>query len=340
MDTAAKTREEFEPRQLTRFLLHRPELGPAVAALVTWVFLAITTADRGFLSLRSTAAYLEISAQLGILAIFVALLMIGGEFDLSIGSTIGFCGMVLALLLTQFDMAPTPAFLITVASAVLIGLANGFLVIKTRLPSFIVTLATLFIIRGATIGMTRALTRGVQVGGIRERSGWMHTVFAGELFGFPISIVYALGMMLVGSFLLRRLRFGNWIYATGGDVETSRRAGVPVARVKLTLFLGTALAAALIAITQVVAVGSADVLRGQSKEFEAIAAAVIGGTLLTGGYGTVLGAILGAFTFGVIKQGIFFTGIDAEWYRVVLGSMVLLAVLGNRAIQAYAFKRQ
>jgi simple sugar transport system permease protein len=324
---------------VTRFLLRRPEVGPAIGALAAWSFFAVSAGDRGFLTTRSTASYLEIWAQLAILAIFVALLMIAGEFDLSIGSTIGLVSMVVALMLTEYQAPPTVVVLVAMAIAVTIGLVNGFIVVKTRLPSFIVTLAMLFIVRGLTIGLTRAITSGVQVGGVRDEAGWVETVFAADVNGFSISILLALVLGAGAAVVLSQTRFGNWIFAVGGDEESARRAGVPTRTVKVSLFVGTSCAAALVALIQVMEVGSANVLRGQLEEFEAIAAAVIGGTLLTGGYGSVVGVLLGAFIFAVIEQGIFFTGIDADWYRVALGVMLLGAVFVNHLIREYAFRR-
>ena len=129
--------------------------------------------------------------------------------------------------------------------------------------------------------------------------------------------------------MLLNTRFGNWIFAVGGDANAARNVGVPVARVKIVLFMLTALAATLFATIQVLGVGSADTLRGTQKEFEAIIAAVIGGCLLTGGYGSAIGAAFGALIFGFVQMGIFYTGIDTDWFKVFLGSMVLIAVLFN-----------
>ena len=168
--------------------------------------------------------------------------------------------------------------------------------------------------------------------------GWIGMRSDGAPFvpGIPMSIVWWIGVAIVAGWILTKTRFGNWIYATGGDANVARNVGVPVARVKIILFIGTACAATLLACIQVMEAGSADTLRGTLKEFEAIIAAVIGGVLLTGGYGTVIGAILGALIFGLVQMGIFYTGIDTDWFKVFLGAMILIAVLVNNYIRAKA----
>jgi simple sugar transport system permease protein len=168
--------------------------------------------------------------------------------------------------------------------------------------------------------------------------GWIATRSDGAPFvpGIPMSIVWCVGVAIVAGWVLTNTRFGNWIYASGGDADVARNVGVPVSRVKIILFIGTACAATLLATIQVMEAGSADTLRGTLKEFEAIIAAVIGGVLLTGGYGTVIGAILGALIFGFVQMGIFYTGIDTDWFKVFLGAMILIAVLVNNYIRAKA----
>ncbi len=155
-----------------RRLATRPELGAVAGTVGVWIFFAIVAGDRGFLSLRGTANYLEVAAQLGILAVAVALLMIGGEFDLSIGSTIGACGMILALLSSEYGWNIWLAAFTSLGFALLIGAFNGFLVLRTGLPSFIITLGTLLIIRGVTVGITRRVTGRTVVGGLDDLPGF------------------------------------------------------------------------------------------------------------------------------------------------------------------------
>ncbi|HLV35625.1 MAG TPA: ABC transporter permease [Spirillospora sp.] len=331
-------------------LLRRPELGAISGAVMVFIFFSIVAGDKGFLSLRGAANYLEVSAHLGILAVAVSLLMIGGEFDLSVGSMIGATGMTTAILSAHYGWNIWPAMLVSLVIALAIGALNGILVIRTRLPSFIITLGTLFIVRGATIGMTRLITGRTQVGGLKDVIGYdsAAAVFASKISivdpasarglsaEFPISIIWWLAIAALATWILLRTNVGNWIFGIGGDEQAARNVGVPVNRLKVALFMATAAAAWLVATIQIIAVGSADTLRGETREFFAIIAVVIGGTLLTGGYGSAIGAVFGALIFGMVQQGIVFTGIDSDWFLVFLGSMLIVAVLVNNYIRKRA----
>ncbi len=320
-------------------VLVRPELASVAGVVVVWGFFAFVAGDNGFLSLRGVATYMEVAAELGIVAIAVALLMIGGEFDLSVGSIIGASGMLLTILVVHFGWSLPAAIVVVLVLTGLAGWFNGFLVTRTGLPSFIVTLATLFAFRGLTIGGTRFVIGRTQLGGLQQSQGYdmIRPFLAGDIpiagVSFPVSIVWWLGLAAIATWVLIKTPFGNWIFATGGDGKAARSVGVPTRRVKVTLFIATALCAALVGIMQSVAFGGADVLRGELREFHAIIVVVIGGTLLTGGYGSAVGAVLGALIFGMVRQGIVFAGVDADWFQVFLGGMLLLAVLVNHAVR-------
>ena len=318
-----------------RKLLHRPELGAASGAAAAWIFFALYAGSSGFLTSAGTASYLEIASELGILATAVSLLMIAGEFDLSIGSMIAASGMTIALLCDELHLPIWAAIAAAGVLALAVGFLNGLVVVKTRLPSFIVTLGTLFVLSGATIGVTRLVTGRTQVGGLQDAAGFAsaEAVFAGRIGGFSVSILWWLGAVALATFLLSRTRSGNWIFASGGGPDAATNLGVPVGRVKIALFMTTALAAWLIATFQAVKFTGTDVLRGTGKELEAILAAVLGGTLLTGGHGSIIGAGFGALLFGMVQQGIVFSGIDSDWYKVFLGVMLILAVLVNSYVR-------
>lgn len=323
-------------------LLRRPEMGAAAGAVALWLYFAVVAGDSGFLTLGGTASYLEVSAQLGILAAAICLLMIGGEFDLSIGSVIGASGMVLALLTVEYGWNIWPAIAVAVLASLGIGFINGVLVLRTGLPSFIITLATLFIVRGLTIAITRQITGRTQLGGMRDVAGFdvAQRIFAERVTigsaGFPISIAWWLALTLIATVILLRTPFGNWIFGVGGSPQAARNVGVPVTRVKVLLFMASSLAGCLVAVIQVISSTGADVLRGQQQEFYAIIAVVIGGTLLTGGYGSAIGAALGALIFGMVRQGIVFAGVDADWFQVFLGGMLLIAGLINQFVRSRA----
>jgi simple sugar transport system permease protein len=325
-------------RASLRRLLARPELGAAAAAMLVWVVFAIV-AGPPFRILEGSPAVLNAAAPLGILAVAVALLMIAGEFDLSIGSIIGCAGMTIMLLTRHFDWSLWPAVGVALLLSLTIGFGNGYLVVRTGLPSFIVTLGTLFAFRGLTIAVSRLLTRRTQLGGLDEVGGYgpAQALFGGDIAGpFRVSVLWWLILAALATWVLLRTRFGNWIFAAGGAPEAARKMGVPVARVKIALFMTTALAAWLVAVIQAVRFTGADALRGEQQEFRAIIAVVIGGTLLTGGYGSAIGAVLGALIFGMVQQGIVITGVDADWFQVFLGVMLVAAVIFNNFVRRRA----
>jgi len=351
--------ERLRKTSLLTEAMRRPELG-ALAGLALVIIFFLFTANSSMFTLSGAMTILAPASQLGILAIAAALLMIGGEFDLSIGSMIAFAGLVFAAFLVDAHWPLSLAIVATLAFACVVGAINGQLVIQTRLPSFIVTLAFLFILRGLTlVGLKFATGGSTQLRGVDEvvQDGLVKSLFSGVAFqgffswlasqnlvekfdnglpkvsGVPVSIIWFIGFAIVATWILLRTRIGNWIYAAGGDANAARNSGVPVNRVKTGLFMLTASAAALVAILTVLDAGSTDARRGVQKEFEAIIAAVIGGCLLTGGYGSAIGAFVGAIIFGVVSIGLTYTTFDSDWFQVFLGAMLLIAVLFNNYIR-------
>lgn len=319
-------------------IMRRPDFGALVGVVMTWILFAWTGGEQ-FSSLTGTASYLATAAELGIIAVPVALLMIGGEFDLSVGSMVGAGGMIMTILSVHYGVPLWLAVLIAITFGASFGLLSAWITVRTKLPSFIVTLAGFFILRGLTIAITRLITGRTQVSGLDQVPGnAISVIFTAQIGRFNVTIIWWLAAVALGVWVLTRTRFGNWIAAVGGSTEGARNSGVPVIRVKLLLFAATALAAALLGVIQALEAGSADTLRGQQKEFEAIIAAVIGGTLLAGGYGSVIGAAMGALTFAIVRQGIFFTGIDTDWFQVILGSLLLIAVLANNSLRMRTLK--
>ena len=312
-------------------LTELPALG---GALLIWLLFA-ALAGAPIVGPAGLAAFLNAAAPIGILAVPVALLMMAGEFDLSVGSIIGVCSMTIMLLAVEAGWPLAAAILASFALATIIGLVNGWMVVRTGLPSFLVTLAMLFVARGLTIAITRLATGRTQLSGLHaaESAPLLHSLLAGDFGTLQNTVFWWLLLVGAGVMCLRRMRFGNWILATGGAPEAARNAGVPTGRVKITLFVCTALAAALVAALQAVRYDGADALRGEAQEFRAIVAVVIGGTLLTGGHGSVLGAALGALIFGMVQQGIVLTGANADWFQVLLGSLLIAAVLTNHGLQ-------
>ena len=346
-----------------RKALVRPELGSICGTILVFVFFLLVAADTGMFSAEGAMNWGVVSAQFAIIAVGACLLMIAGEFDLSVGSMIGFAGVVIAILSVQWGWPMWLSILCAFAVAVALGAVNGWLVIKTGLPSFIVTLAFLYILRGLTIFLSIATTRKTIIGGVKDAAegDWLAALFGGKILtglfqwmgdagwidvftrgkregqpvvdGIPMIMVWAIVLIIVGHYILTRTRFGNWIFAAGGDSEAARYVGVPVDRVKITMFMFTAFCATVFAACQVMEFGSAAADRGLLKEFEAIICVVIGGALLTGGYGSVIGAALGALIFGVVQQGLFFTGVESSLFRVFLGIILLVAVILNTYVR-------
>jgi simple sugar transport system permease protein len=346
-----------------RKALIRPELGSIAGTVLVFFFFFLTARDSGMFSPAGIMNWSVVSAQFTIIAVGACLLMIAGEFDLSVGSMIGFAGMSIALLSVSFGWPVWLAIITTFILCMAIGAFSGWLVIKTGLPSFIVTLAFLFILRGITIFAAIATTRKTIIGGVRDvaEGDWLAPIFGGKILkgffqwmgdhgwietfsrgtregqpvveGIPMLMVWALVLVIFGHILLTKTRFGNWIFAAGGDAQSARYTGVPVNRVKIIMFMFTAFCATVFATAQVMEFGSAGADRGLLKEFEAIISVVIGGALLTGGYGSVIGAALGALIFGVVQQGLFFAGVESSLFRVFLGVILLLAVILNTYIR-------
>jgi simple sugar transport system permease protein len=348
-----------------RKLLSRPEFGALAGALLVFMVFGASAGGSGMFSAEGIVNWGTVAAFLGIISVGAALLMIAGEFDLSIGSMIGFAGMMLAIPCLYWGWPVWLAVLFAFGAALLLGGVNGWLVMKTGLPSFIVTLAFYFILRGLSLAISVLLTgktilssngdavlrelivndplvsmlfHGHVLTGLFDslaKAGWMAARDNGTALatGIPKVMVWWLALTLGGAFVLAKTRIGNWILAVGGDANAAKNVGIPVAAVKIGLFVFVAFCATLFAVLQVADAGSAAADRGMQKEFEAIIAAVIGGCLLTGGYGSVIGAALGALIFGVVQIGIGYTSIDNNWYRVFLGGMLLAAVLFNNFIR-------
>ncbi|MCJ7711654.1 MAG: ABC transporter permease [Chloroflexi bacterium] len=321
-------------------ILARPAAGSAIILVFVWIVFAILGGSGGFLTVQGTVSYLDVAAQIGILGTAVALLMIAGEFDLSVGSLVGFAGIVIGIGVTEMGLPVWAAIAMSMVLTTMLGIGNGIIVVKTGLPSFIVTLATLFIIKGMTIVAAASITNVTYVAISKDLIqadpiAWVFNASIDLPIGgnIKVSILWWLVIAAIGIYVYSRTSFGNWIAGVGGSPVAARNLGVPVSRVKITLFAGTALSAAILAAVQSMTFFSADVLRGTGMELRAITTAVIGGTLLVGGYGSVAGTAIGALALGMAQIGIFFAGINADWYNVALGSMLLIAVVLNNWIR-------
>ena len=327
------------PRLLDRLVI-RPEIGALLGALLVFVFFSVVT--ERFLSLGGVANWLDDTSTLGIMAVAVALLMIGGEFDLSAGVMTASTGLVTALLATRAGWNVWVALLASLVFALIVGAFNGWLVMRTGLPSFIVTLGTFLALQGINLGVTKQITGAVLVSGMRSTDGYESAggIFAStvDIAGqeFQVSILWWIGVTALAAWVLVRTKFGNWIFAVGGSALSSRAVGVPLVRTKILLFMTTAGAAWLVGSMNVLRLASVQANQGIGGEFQFIIAAVIGGCLLTGGFGSAIGAAIGALIFGMARQGIVFAQWNSDWFMLFLGIMLLAAVLVNNAFRRRA----
>jgi simple sugar transport system permease protein len=320
-------------------LLQRPELGAMLGAGIVLLFFVIT-ADR-FGTLSGMARWTDVASTLGIMSVAVALLMIGGEFDLSAGVMTGTAGLFMGILATELEMNIWLAIVLTFALAAGIGFINGYMVVRTGLPSFIVTLATFFVLQGVNLGGTKAITDTVRVSGLSEAGGFdgASNVFASDFWAphnFRISVIWWIAITALATWILSRTRVGNWIFGVGGDKIAARNVGVPVNRVKIGLFMMVSMCAALVGIMITLRLGSVQAGQGIGEEFNYIIAAVAGGCLLTGGFGSAIGAAMGALIIGMTFIGIQFSGWNTDWRYLFLGVILLAAVLVNTYIRRRA----
>ncbi|MGH2819632.1 MAG: ABC transporter permease [Actinomycetota bacterium] len=299
-----------------------PAAGSLVATSLVLVLFALWAPN--FLSPASLASTMNIAAELGIVAMAVTLLMISGEFDLSVGSVLGISSVLVPFLYVEWGLFAIWAVLIAFVAAMLTGVVNGSIVIRTRIPSFIVTLGMLLFWRGALF----VVTQGFPISVPEEES--IFRLFSSRIGPFSASTIWFLVLLVALAYMLQRTKYGNWVFASGGNESAARQMGVPVDRVRMALFVLTASAAWLSGVIQVGRFSSVDANRGQGLELDAIAAAVIGGSRLSGGYGSVVGTALGCLMIGMIRNGLALAGVASYWYEAIIGLLIIGAVIVNR----------
>jgi simple sugar transport system permease protein len=316
-------------------LLRRPEAGAFLGLAAMLVFFTIF-GGLSFLTIGSTAAWLNIAAGLGIIAIPIGLLMIAGELDISVGSMIPAGSMTTAIISGHYGMPIWVAIAAVLAMGITIGLINGNLVVRTAVPSFIVTLGTLFAVAGTVLGLSVIITGTTSVA--IKAPQLAKSIFGDLYFGkqFQVLIAWWLVATAVYIFFVHFTKYGNWIFAMGGDKESARNAGIPTRRLTITLFVLSATSAAFVGMCQAILFNSAQVSGGQSYIFNSIIAVVVGGVLLTGGFGSVIGIFFGTITFAIVTQGIYYTDFDRNWSSLIIGMLLLAAVLMNNTFRNMA----
>ncbi len=326
MDQGARLLSLSRGRRLLARLQGHPEFGALIGFLTVFIGFAVSTPH--FLTPASIANILTVVAELGVVSVGVTFLMIAGEFDLSVGSVLAVTAMSFALM-AKAEWPHLLALFLAIGLAVLIGWLNGVITVKAGIPSFITTLGTMMFWRGILL----AVTGGFPIS-YWGRSGLLLALngkFAGD---FRMSAIWLGIIVAIFAVLLTRTPYGNAVFAVGGNREAARTLGVNVNRVKISCFIITAVLAGLAGIIQFARFKTVDPLRGTGLELEAIAAAVIGGTLLTGGYGSVVGTLLGVLLIGMVYSGLVMAGAPAYWYRAFIGVILIVAVIVNTKVRA------
>ncbi|GHJ99663.1 ABC transporter permease [Streptomyces sp. NPDC003753] len=321
-------------------LLGRPELGSVVGALAVFLFFSI--AADSFLRASSLSTVLYAASTIGIMAVPVALLMIGGEFDLSAGVLVTFSALVSSMFSYQMTANVWVGVGVSLLVTLAVGAFNGIMLSRTRLPSFIVTLGTFLMLTGMNLGFTKLISGTVSTKSISDMDGFTsaRAVFASTLtlggVGFKITILWWSALVALASWILLRTRAGNWVFAVGGNKDAARAVGVPVARTKTGLYMGVALGAWISGQHLLFSYDVVQSGEGVGNELIYIIAAVIGGCLITGGHGSAAGSAVGAFIFGMTSKGIVFAEWNPDWFKFFLGAMLLLATLLNAWVRKRA----
>ena len=325
-------------------LIRRPELASALGALVIFIFFMIVAP--AFRSLDAFATTLYASSTLGIVALAVGLLMIGDEFDLSSGVAVTTAALAATMLNYNLGLNSWVGAFLSLIVALGIGALNGYLVTRTGIASFLITLAAFLMLQGLNLAVTKLITGQVATPRISDMQGFdsAEMVFAGAvtIFGVNVrvTVFWWIFFVILASILLFKTKFGNWIFAVGGNQESARAVGVPVRRVKITLFMFVGFAALFVGMHTLFAFDSIQAGNGVGNEFLYIIAAVIGGCALTGGRGTAIGTAIGALIFGMTNQGIVYAGWNPDWFKFFLGAMLLFAVLVNSSFGKITTGRQ
>jgi len=339
---ATSSDDRVQKRPFLSVLLSRPEIGSLIGAIALFVlFLAVAP------TLRSSASLLTVlysSSTIGIMAVSVALLMIGGEFDLSAGVAVTTASLTAATAAYQLHLNIWVGVLISLLVALAVGLFNGWLFIRTGLPSFIITLGSFFMLTGLNLGVTKVLSGGVSSPTISDMQGYgsaqaffNYSLPIGN--GIRVPILFWIVLVVVATWVLLRTRVGNWIFAAGGDPVAARAVGVPVKAVKIGLFMSVGFTAWLLGMHNLFAFSNVQSGNGVGNELFYIIAAVVGGCLMTGGYGSAIGAAIGALIYGVVTNGIVYAGWNADWNKLFLGAMLVIATVVNLVVKNQAAKR-
>ncbi|MBD1540881.1 ABC transporter permease [Arthrobacter sp. IA7] len=336
----AVTDERVGRRNPLQKLLGRPEVGALVGAIVLFIFFAAVS--QTFTQPNAFATVLYGSSTIGIMAVGVSLLMIGGEFDLSTGVAVISSALTASMFSWYFSMNVWIGVILALVVSLSIGFINGWILMKTKLPSFIVTLATFLMLTGLNLGLTRMIGGGVSSPSISNMDGYesAQAIFSSSvnIGGVDVknTVFIWIALVAIASWVLLRTKVGNWIFAVGGDANAARAVGVPVKATKIGLFMAVGFCGWILGMHNLFAFDAVQSGEGVGNEFLYIIAAVIGGCLLTGGYGSAVGGAIGAFIFGMANKGIVYAQWNPDWFKFFLGLMLLLATIVNLIVKRRA----
>ena len=323
----------MQQRTLLQRFVSAPEFGPLVLLIAELLIFAII--KPAFLSGLNISNILTFTVELGLIALAMTLLMTSGEFDLSVGSVFGFSAVIMWTLFNSGVMPMEVAFLVAIALALLIGWVNGFFVTRLNIPSFLVTLGMLLVVRGSALYITSGFPQRTW----SAEGVWLANVLVGEfsILGFRIymSVFWFALFAIATHYLLTQTRSGNWVQAAGGNANAARARGVNVDRTKVLLFMFSAAMSAFAGIISSIRTSAANPNSGTGYELEVIAMVVIGGTVLTGGRGTIIGTVLGIFILRTMRNGIVMIGVPGLAYNIFIGAIIL----GMMALHSWLERR-
>jgi simple sugar transport system permease protein len=338
----AAPRRQVKRQAFWKQVLKRPEAGALGGAVLVFVFFSVMAPT--FRQVAALTTILYQSSTIGIPAVAVALLMIGGEFDLSAGVAVTTSSLAASIFATEVAGNLWVGVIFALFFSLGIGALNGWLLIRTKLHSFLVTLGTFLMLQGLNIALTKLITGSVATEDISSMAGFQlgQTIFASTLMigsvQISIAIVYWLIFVALATWVLLRTNIGNWIFAIGGQADSARAVGVPVKRTKVALFMVVGFSCWFLAMHQLFAYNTVQSGAGIGNELLYIAAAVVGGCLLTGGYGSAVGSALGAFIFGMTTEGVIYADWDPDWFQFFVGAMLVLATVVNTWIRLRVVK--
>ena len=323
----------MENRTFIQRFVARPEFGPFVLLILEIV--VFQTLNPNFLSPQNISNTLAFTVELGLIALAMTLLMTSGEFDLSVGSVFGFSAVLMWTLFNAGVASLEVGFVVALAVAAFIGLVNGWFVTKLKIPSFLVTLGMLLVVRGTALFVTDGFPQRTW----NAEGNWLAELLVGDFFVGPfrlyMSLVWFILAIVVLGYILTQSRVGNWIQASGGNPNAAAARGVKVSRVKIGLFMLSSVMAALAGIISSIRTSSANPNSGTGYELEVIAMVVIGGTALMGGRGTIIGTVLGILILRVMRNGIVMVGVPGLAYNIFIGAIIL----GMMALHSWLERR-